>query len=152
MCSSDLFQALAARGKFEYGDTAGALKALADHNWYKLLAPTWKGAQTVTECMGMIRSGWGDESHPDTAIAGLFSAYVLGVTPTAPGFRRFAVNPQAAGLTWAEGVVPTPHGDIALRWDRLPSGALAVKITVPPGTEGVFVPTGRRLPPGFAER
>ena len=146
------FQALAARGKFEYGDTAGALKALADHNWYKLLDPAWQGAQTVTECMGMIRSGWGDESHPDTAIAGLFSAYVLGVTPTAPGFRRFAVNPQAAGLTWAEGVVPTPHGDIALRWDRLPSGALAVKITVPPGTEGVFVPTGRRLPPGFAER
>ncbi len=142
------FQALAARGKFEYGDTAGALKALADHNWYALLDPAWKGAQTVTECMGLRRSGWGDESHPDTAIAGLFSAYVLGVTPTAPGFRRFAVNPQAADLAWAEGVVPTPHGDIALRWDRLPSGAFAVKITVPPGTEGVFVPTGRRLLPG----
>ncbi|MGN0846010.1 MAG: alpha-L-rhamnosidase C-terminal domain-containing protein [Kiritimatiellia bacterium] len=143
------FQALAARGKFEYGDAAGGLKAIEDHNWYKLLDPAWKGAQTVTECMGLNRSGWGDESHPDTAIAGIFSAYVLGVVPTEPGFRRFAVRPQPAGLTWAEGVVPTPHGEIRLRWDRDGAG-LAVSLGVPAGTTADFAfgATARTFGPG----
>lgn len=127
------FQALASRGKFEYGDAAGGLKAIEDHNWYRLLDPEWKGAQTVTECMGMIRKGWGDESHPDTAIAGIFSAYVLGVVPTAPGFASFDVRPQTANLSWAEGEVPTPHGAIRVRWDRAGS-ALSMRLTVPEGT------------------
>ncbi len=131
------FQAMLARGKFEYGDAAGGLKAIEDHNWYKLLDPDWKGAQTVTECMGMIRRGWGDESHPDTAIAGIYSSYVLGIVPTTPGFKTFSVAPQTAYLTWAEGTVPTPHGDIHLRWDRMEKG-LSVKLTVPSGTMANF--------------
>ena len=131
------FQALAARGRFEYGDTAGAHRMLGEHNWYKLLDPSWKGALTVTECMGLIRKGWGDESHPDTAIGGIFSSYVLGVVPTEPGFKTFSVKPQTADLTWAEGVVPTPHGDVVLRWDRTSAG-LAVKLTVPPGAMANF--------------
>lgn len=143
------FQALAARGKFEYGDAAGGLKAIADHDWYRLLDPSWQGAQTVTECMNLTRRGWGDESHPDTAIAGLFSSYILGIVPTEPGFRTFSVRPQPADLAWAEGVVPTPHGDIALRWDRLAHG-LSVTLTVPPGTTADFAwgATAKRLGPG----
>ena len=143
------FQALAARGKFEYGDTAGGLKAIEDHNWYKLLDPDWKGALTVTECMGLIRRGWGDESHPDTAIGGIYSSYLLGVVPTAPGFRTFSVRPQTAGLTWAEGVVPTPRGDIRVRWDRKEDG-LAVKVAVPPTLVAEFTwgATAKTLPAG----
>ncbi|MDD6030338.1 MAG: alpha-L-rhamnosidase C-terminal domain-containing protein [Kiritimatiellae bacterium] len=143
------FQALAARGKFEYGDTAGGLKAIEDHNWYKLLDPDWKGALTVTECMGLIRRGWGDESHPDTAIGGIYSSYLLGVVPTAPGFRTFSVRPQTAGLTWAEGVVPTPRGDIRVRWDRRDDG-LAVKVAVPPTLVAEFTwgATAKTLPAG----
>lgn len=131
------FQALAARGKFEYGDAAGALKAIEDHNWYKLLDPSWKGALTVTECMGMIRAGWGDESHPDTAIAGIYSSYVLGVVPTTPGFATFAVRPQTADLAWASGTVPTPHGPIVMNWTKTATG-LSVQLVVPPGTTAAF--------------
>lgn len=131
------FQALAARGKFEYGDAAGGLKAIEDHGWYRLLDPSWKGALTVTECMGLKRSGWGDESHPDTAIGGIFSAYVLGVEPTQPGYRTFSIRPQSSNLTWAEGIVPTPQGDIRIRWDRR-GEVLAMKVTVPMGTVADF--------------
>ena len=131
------FQALAARGRFEYGDTEGAHQMLEAHNWYKLLDPSWQGALTVTECMGLIRKGWGDESHPDTAIGGLFSSYVLGVVPTEPGFRTFSVKPQTGGLAWAEGVVPTPYGDVILRWDRTSAG-LVVRLTVPQGAAANF--------------
>lgn len=143
------FQALAARGKFEYGDTAGGLKALEDHNWYKLLDPAWQGAQTVTECMHMIRKGWGDESHPDTAIAGLYSAYILGVVPTSPGFRTFDVRPQPGPLAWANGVVPTPQGDIRLTWEKK-DGGLSIRLTVPSATTAMFGIGGteRILPPG----
>lgn len=143
------FQALAARGKFEYGDTKGALKALEDHNWYRLLDPGWKGAKTVTECMHMIRKGWGDESHPDTAIAGLYSSYVLGVTPTDVGFRSFDVRPQTDAAEWARGVVPTPHGDIRVSWEKS-AGGLAVRLAVPSGTTAAFAWGGsvRTLPAG----
>jgi hypothetical protein len=48
--------------------------AIYAHNWMNLVEPGWKGATTTTECMGMGTRGWGDESHPDTAIAYLFSA------------------------------------------------------------------------------
>ena len=143
------FQALAARGKFEYGDTAGALKALEDHNWYKLLDPSWKGALTVTECMALHRRGWGDESHPDTAIAGIYSSYILGIVPLTPGYERFAFRPQTDGLTFAEGTVPTYFGEIRVRWEKK-GDDLAATITVPPGTTAEFAwrDKSRVLTPG----
>ena len=45
-----------------------------------------------------------------------FRAGVLGVTPTAPGFAKFRVDPDAAGLTHAAGEVPTPYGPIHVEW------------------------------------
>ena len=143
------FQALAARGRFEYGDTAGAHKMLEEHNWYKLLDPSWKGALTVTECMGLIRKGWGDESHPDTAIGGLYSSYILGVVPTKPGFKTFSVKPQTAGINWAKGTVPTPHGTIAFDWTKK-GDALIAHLTVPQGTVAEFAwgETSRTLTAG----
>jgi hypothetical protein len=112
------FQSLASRGKFEYGFGQTALQALFDHNWTKLLDAGWLGAATTTECMSMVAPGWGDESHPDTAIAAHFSAYILGVRPTEPGYRRFSVRPQPVEeVTWARGLVPTPHGSIAAAWE-----------------------------------
>ena len=132
------FQALAARGKFEYGDVAGGLKALENHGWYKLLDPSWKGALTVTECMHLHRRGWGDESHPDTAIAGIYSTYILGIEPISPGFKRFAFRPQTGGLTFAEGTVPTPFGEIRARWEKKGEG-VSFTLTVPIGTTAEFV-------------
>ena len=44
------------------------------------------------------------------------SARVLGVTPTSPGFTTLAIRPSICDLTWARGVVPTPHGDVHVSW------------------------------------
>lgn len=128
------FQALAVRGLMEYGFMERGLRAVAAHNWYRLLVPTWKGARTTTECMGLPRRGWGDESHPDTAIAGILSAEVLGVEPIAPGYAKFGFSPRPCrGMTHAEGEVPTPKGMINAAW-RFEKGRLAATLVVPRGT------------------
>ena len=64
------------------------------------------------------------------------SAEVLGVTPLAPGFRRFRLAPQPVDLAWARGIVPTIHGDIAVEWER-EREQIRIDVTVPEGTEAV---------------
>jgi hypothetical protein len=58
---------------------------------------------------------------------------ILGVKPTRPGFAEFTVEPKPCDLTWAEGVVPSPAGDIPLRWEKSGDG-FSLTITVPEGT------------------
>ena len=71
------------------------------------------------------------------------SARVLGVRPTSPAFRTFAVRPALCDLTWAKGIVPTPHGDVAVSW-KLGEDRLAIDVSVPAGTEAdIVVPTER---------
>jgi hypothetical protein len=139
------FQGLASRGIFHYGFGQRGLKTIYDHNWLKLLDPGWKGAATTTECMQMTTRGWGDESHPDTAIGYLFSSYILGVEPLTPGFRRFQVRPMLVReVEWARGRVPTPHGFVEAGWKRNGTN-LTMQLTVPKGTEAELV-----LPKGEA--
>ncbi|MFN8444436.1 MAG: family 78 glycoside hydrolase catalytic domain [Caldilineaceae bacterium] len=44
------------------------------------------------------------------------TAYVLGVTPDGTTLRSVQIAPNPAGLRWAEGIAPTPYGDIAVAW------------------------------------
>ena len=44
----------------------------------------------------------------------LLGKYYLGVSPTAPGYETYTVQPQLGGLEWMQGKVPTPHGDIEI--------------------------------------
>jgi alpha-L-rhamnosidase len=70
------------------------------------------------------------------------SRYVLGVAPVTPGYRTWRVTPEVGGLRFAQGVVPTPHGPISVRW-QLGADDQSFVITVarPPGTTGgVAVP------------
>ncbi|MFF4240249.1 alpha-L-rhamnosidase C-terminal domain-containing protein [Actinomadura geliboluensis] len=70
------------------------------------------------------------------------STKVLGVRPAAPGYASWAVVPFTGDLAWAEGTVPTPHGDIAASWRRTGHG-FQLKVTAPRGTEGrLAVPVG----------
>lgn len=137
------FQSLASRGEFEYGFAQSGLQTLLNHNWLRLLDDGWKGATTTTECMSLQTSGWGDDSHPDCAIADHFSAYLLGVRPTAPGYTKFNVKPQATReVRWARGLVPTPHGPISAAWE-LTNDALKLALTVPQDTcADIVLPKG----------
>lgn len=61
---------------------------------------------------------------------------VLGIRPTAAGFRTATLRPDLAGLAWARGTEPTPHGPIAI--DLKPA---RITVTLPAGIElSVLVP------------
>lgn len=78
-----------------------------------------------------------DEAHPDTAMAGILSNYILGIEPIEPGFTKFKVRPHpAGGVTFARGDVPTPHGFIRVAW-HLENDAPFVSVVAPHGAERV---------------
>ena len=62
------------------------------------------------------------------------SAHILGVTPASPGFKTISIRPELCDLKWAKGIVPTPHGDVAVSW-ALGANKYTLDITVPEGTE-----------------
>ncbi len=65
-------------------------------------------------------------------------ARVLGVRPLSPGFARACIDPRPAGLSWAAGKVPTPHGPIGVTWTASPE-LLRVEASVPTGVEAEAV-------------
>ena len=62
----------------------------------------------------------------------LLGKYYLGVKPTQPGYAAYVVEPDLGGLTWIDGKVPTPHGDIAVYAD-----ATTIRVTAVAG-QGVL--------------
>jgi hypothetical protein len=67
--------------------------------------------------------------------------YVLGIQSTGAGFKTCTISPNLGDLTWASGVVPTPHGDIKVRADKM-AGGLSLNVTVPKGVSAkVILPT-----------
>lgn len=95
---------------------------------------------------GTFREMWerGDFSHgwQGTPLIQL-SSCVLGVTPLAPGCKRFAVRPLPCDLRWARGRVPVPEGDISVAWERSDRG-FRLELSVPEGCEAeVSLPIGR---------
>jgi hypothetical protein len=78
------------------------------------------------------------------------SSHILGVTPSAPGYRTVAIRPLPSRLEWARGSVPTPLGAVDVAWERR-GGQLAVHVTVPPGSSGeVYLPLGGFTRPAVA--
>jgi hypothetical protein len=71
------------------------------------------------------------------------SARVLGVTPASPGFDRIAIRPELCDLQWAQGTVPTPHGDVKVSW-KLTADGWQMDVTIPAGTQAeVILPASR---------
>ena len=64
----------------------------------------------------------------------LLTTHILGVQPTAPGWRSFEVRPQPCGLEWAQGTVPTPLGDVAVEW-RVEDGRCKTVVRAPVGAK-----------------
>jgi hypothetical protein len=53
-----------------------------------------------------------------------YGAYVLGVRPLEPGFRRFALSSCPDRFMEAKGAVPTPAGPIRVEWRRTDAGPI----------------------------
>lgn len=69
----------------------------------------------------------------------LLPAKILGVTPTAPGYREVAILPALGDLAWAKGEIPTPHGIIRVNL----TGPATGEITLPVGITGTLQLEGR---------
>ncbi|MCX7174662.1 MAG: family 78 glycoside hydrolase catalytic domain [Proteobacteria bacterium] len=62
------------------------------------------------------------------------STDILGVTPIAEGFRRLRIVPHIAGLQWARGRYPTPHGEVLVHWQRREDDVW-LQVNLPAGCE-----------------
>ncbi len=79
-------------------------------------------------------------------IAYVMTTRILGVMPTAPGFSKCSITPHPGDLEWVKGVVPTPHGDITVSWERAKNG-MSLAVEVPHGIDGeVVLPREKEVP------
>lgn len=102
----------------------------------------WQMVETTQSYYEMWSGG--DLSHAwGSAPMIQMSASILGVQPLSPGFAKFVVRPQTCGLAWARGIVPTPHGDIALSWTNA-GGRLHLEIIVPDGCQAEILTDKKR--------
>jgi hypothetical protein len=75
---------------------------------------------------------------------------LLGVSPTAGGYRKARIQPYLGDLDWAKGDVPTPRGPIRVSY-RKEGGQWHADVTLPAGTEAVVTLPGgreRKIGPG----
>jgi hypothetical protein len=64
---------------------------------------------------------------------------ILGIQPTAEGFRNVTIRPDLAGLAWARGAEPTPYGPI--RVDVKSGSGASIGLDIPNGVHAtVLVP------------
>ena len=69
---------------------------------------------------------------------------LLGITPEKPGFSEFRFEPVPCGLSFAHGMVPSPHGTIRVSWklqgDSIQSELLIPEFTLAHTPAGDFGP------------
>ena len=108
--------------------------------WRAMLA---MGLTTTPENPEPTRSdshAW--SAHPDYGLL----ATVLGVRPASPGFRTVLIAPHLGSLSRAEGTVPHPRGDVAVRLTLTPDNHLQAEVTLPAGVTGRLQWHGRSSP------
>ena len=115
--SDDLWQAFFVAGALWQAGADAAALAYVQKKWGRLLA---RPGQTWGEKAGSVAAQPGPES--------LLAAHVVGVAPRAEGVLE--IRPQLSGLERAEGVVPTPHGDVEVAWGAY-GGGFSARLSVP---------------------
>ena len=115
--SDDLWQAFFVAGALWRAGADAAALAYVQKKWGRLLA---RPGRTWGEKAGALAAQPGPES--------LLAAHVLGVMPKAEGI--LGIRPQLSGLERAEGIVPTPHGDVEVAWGAY-GGGFSARLAVP---------------------
>jgi hypothetical protein len=137
-------------GLFENGEDAAALALMTapgDRSWRHMVD---SGATITWEAWDQKYKPNQDWNHAwGAAPANLLPRFVLGAQPLAPGWSRALIQPHPGTLTWVQGRMPTPRGELALSWKRdrnftltltLPAGVTAkVELPALEGSSGVRV-------------
>ena len=101
-------------------DTDGALAYIRKH-WGSMLD---SGTPTLWEngVHKIGKAGFGGSASLchgfSSSPAAFLQSVILGVAPTAPGFREFKFAPVTADVKFASGNVPTPCGSIRAKWQK----------------------------------
>ena len=107
-------------GRFTVGDTTGALD-LMRLMWGQMVNPSdplytggvWEFKNNnggVNRATASLAHGWA--ASPTVQL----TEQVLGVSPVGPGYATWNIKPHTGDLRWAQGVIPTKYGDIAVNW------------------------------------
>lgn len=90
------------------------------------------GLGTCVETFKKADGEWGRSiAHAWSAAPAVYlKTEILGVKPRDLGYKKFTVEPHPCGLTHAEGAVPTPYGNIVVKW-RIEGGKIVVDVDAP---------------------
>ncbi len=144
-----ILQALATLGKWDEAldttkDMWGGMLRYGGTTPFEVYRPSWNPFLAKNEPVPNTQCGLTSLCHPwGAGIIKWLSENILGVTPTAPGFRTFDVR-MAFGskLNDVSGSVPTPHGPIRVSYNL---AAGSGELEVPPQSVGkFFIPTEGR--------
>jgi len=108
--------------------------------WRGMLALGLTSAPEKPEPTRSDTHAW--SAHPNYGML----ATVLGVRPSAPGFRTVLIAPALGPLHTASGRIPHPRGDIDVALTRSGASGIDAEITLPAGVSGAFEWRGRRVP------
>jgi alpha-L-rhamnosidase len=100
--------------------------------------PGW--GYMIAQGSGTMWEGWDDiESHSHAwngYPARMLQEYIAGIRMEAPGFAKAVIHPYMPdSLTFAEATVWTPRGPLSAGWEKLASGAVRIRVNVPPGVQ-----------------
>lgn len=74
-----------------------------------------------------------------------FLSTVCGINPASPGFASVVITPYLGALQFAEGAMPHPAGEIAVRFDKTPTGGLKGTVILPDGLTGTLKWRGKTV-------
>ena len=121
-----MYYALGALFKIgKYGEALAAIR----REWGQMLDD---GLTTCVETFKNDCGEWGRSiAHAWSAAPAVYlKTEILGVKPVEPGYKKFTVEPHPCGLDHAEGVVPTPYGNIFVKW-TVKRGKIKIKVDAP---------------------
>lgn len=108
-----------------------------------------QGSTTTWEHWGLIK--YDESGYPRCASAShawgaapmaFFSSSVLGICPTAPGWKRVSIQPQTGDLRLASGALSTPFGILSVQWS-IQEETFSLCVILPKGIEAsVTMPDG----------
>ncbi|WP_420149844.1 family 78 glycoside hydrolase catalytic domain [Spirosoma sp.] len=75
-----------------------------------------------------------------------FLSITCGIRPGEPGFRAVRIEPFLGDLTTVDGKMPHPLGEIAVQFQKTPTGGLTGNVTLPPNLTGTLRWKGKTLP------
>ncbi len=100
-----------------------------------------EGLTTLWEGWGLGDKGFGGGTMNHAWSGGGLTCllqYAVGLEPVKPAFKEFKIQPQMGPLNKIETSTPTKFGNIVVKLEKLPEGAVKLNLTVPEGTVGIY--------------